>query len=203
MLRKSLWILVCCSLYGPASEAQVVRGPEVRSTEEYGRVFYDPKHDPWEMPDQIVATMGIKNSDNVAEVGYGVGYFSRRFAKFAQKVFAIDPNPNALAAALFEAPENLSVLANFPPGQLLDKLLLHNALSTIPNRSMFFSTLPLLIRKKAEVYIVDFYKTPPADLPPESRITADTVIAEMKQAGFQLEASYDFLPFQYFLVFTQ
>ena len=36
-----------------------------------------------------------------------------------------------------------------------------------------------------------------------SRLTADTIIAEMKQAGFQLTASYDFLPFQYFLVFTQ
>ena len=51
--------------------------------------------------------------------------------------------------------------------------------------------------------IIDFRKDSPEGPPPEFRFEADQIIAEMKQAGYRLDAKNDFLPRQHVLVFRR
>jgi hypothetical protein len=53
------------------------------------------------------------------------------------------------------------------------------------------------------VVIVDFHKKPsPVGAPMEMRLAREDVIREFVQAGFRLAREETFLPYQYFLVFT-
>ena len=51
---------------------------------------------------------------------------------------------------------------------------------------------------------VDFYKKPlPFGPPLEMKIDKPEMIAEAKSAGFHVVQDFDFLPYQYFLIFQK
>ena len=183
---------------------QVERGPDVRSTEEYSGKLYDAKHEPWEMPDSIVAAMDIRKSDTVVEISdRGVGYFGRRFARLAERVYSVAQDEESKDRALDDGPVNFVPTITLPGRQTVDKILLHNMLQQIENRPEYFESLGDVLKGHGRIYVIDFYKRLPPGLPPSSQITSDVVITDMKKAGFRLVATPDFLPFQYFLVFER
>ena len=52
--------------------------------------------------------------------------------------------------------------------------------------------------------VIDFHKRPlPVGPGPEMKIARETMVEEFKQAGFQRVEEYEFLPYQYFLVFAR
>jgi len=53
----------------------------------------------------------------------------------------------------------------------------------------------------ARLAIVDFRKDSPSGPPVEFRFTPDQISAELRNAGFALQTSHDFLPHQVFLVY--
>jgi hypothetical protein len=59
---------------------------------EYVERFDDPKRDEWQMPERVIATLGLKPGESVADIGAGTGYFTIRLAKSAAKpvVYAVD-----------------------------------------------------------------------------------------------------------------
>src|ERR1700745_1520379 len=40
----------------------------------------EPDRGEWQMPERVIDALGLQESDVVADVGAGTGYFSRRFA---------------------------------------------------------------------------------------------------------------------------
>src|ERR1019366_5464873 len=60
------------------------------SAEEYAAVLEDPGRDAWQKPMEVVLAMTLGASDVVADIGAGTGYFARRFAHHAAKVYAVD-----------------------------------------------------------------------------------------------------------------
>lgn len=60
--------------------------------EKYAKSFDDPARDVWQMPDRVIAALGLKPGQSVADLGAGTGYFSVRLARTpaAPKVFAVD-----------------------------------------------------------------------------------------------------------------
>jgi SAM-dependent methyltransferase len=60
--------------------------------ERYAKSFDDPSRDAWQMPDRVIAALGLKSGQTVADIGAGTGYFTVRLAKSAAapKVFAVD-----------------------------------------------------------------------------------------------------------------
>jgi hypothetical protein len=66
----------------------------------------------------------------------------------------------------------------------------------------YFTTLKKLLQPGARLAIVDFKKGAPDGPPEEFRFTPDQIDAELGKAGFRLQASYDFLPRQMFLIYT-
>ena len=58
------------------------------------------------------------------------------------------------------------------------------------------------LKPGGRIVMIDFFKKKLPVGPPESmKLSEEQVIAEMKAAGFGKVKSFDFLPYQYFLVF--
>ena len=83
----------------------------------------------------------------------------------------------------------------------LDVALVVDTFHHIPNRPTYFRELTKLLNPEGRVAIVDFRKDSPEGPPPEFRLEAVQIVAEMAQAGYRLEAEHGFLPRQHFLVF--
>lgn len=64
----------------------------------FAKSFDDPARDAWQMPDQVIAALGLKSGMAVADIGAGTGYFSMRLAKSpGVSVFAVDIEPKMVA----------------------------------------------------------------------------------------------------------
>ncbi|MFN7992992.1 MAG: class I SAM-dependent methyltransferase [Bryobacteraceae bacterium] len=179
------------------------------SAEEYIRVLNDPQRDSWQKPHELMMALNLKGSDVVADIGAGSGYFSRRFAHHAGKVYAVDIDPKLVEASVKDAPKNVEgVLAasddpKLPPGAV-DLIFFCDVLHHIENRAAYYSKIARALKPGGRVVVVDFYKKPlPVGPPEEMKISEKQMIEELKDAGFRKTKSFDFLPYQYFLIFAR
>lgn len=181
--------------------------------ERYAKSFDDPARDAWQMPDRVVAALGLKAGQSVADIGAGTGYFSVRLAKSAAKpkVFAVDIEENMVQyirhRAMREGLTNITAVkagadrTNLP--EPVDAVLIVDTYHHIPNRVAYFTALKALLKPGATLAIVDFRKDAPGEGPPkEFRFTPEQISAELAQAGFALQAQHDFLPRQMYLIYS-
>ncbi|MFA5909718.1 MAG: methyltransferase domain-containing protein [Vicinamibacterales bacterium] len=177
----------------------------------FAKSFDDPARDAWQMPSKVIDALALKGGMAVADIGAGTGYFSMRLAKVAADltVYAVDIEPAMVehlkARATSEHLMNVvPVLAGAAGPNLpkpVDVVLIVDTYHHIPNRPAYFRDLRKSLTAAGRVAIVDFRKDAPEGPPVEFRFTAEQIEAEMKQAGFRLEAKHGFLPRQHFLVF--
>lgn len=163
------------------------------------------------MPARVIETLQLKPGQIVADIGAGTGYFSTRLAKSAAapKVYAVDIEPSMVAHLTERAKQEgltnmTAVLAgadrtNLP--EAVDMVLVVDTFHHIPSRIAYFTALKARLKPGARLAIVDFRKDAPQGPPVEFRFTPDQISAELAKAGFGLQASYDFLPQQLFLVY--
>ena len=71
----------------------------------------------------------------------------------------------------------------------------------IGQREAYFRKLAASLKPGGAIAIIDFTKDSKVGPPPEARLPATTVKAEMQRAGYALATEHTFLPNQYFLVF--
>lgn len=173
--------------------------------------FDDPARDAWQMPDRVIAALGLKPGQAVADIGAGTGYFSVRLAKSAAapKVFAADIEPAMVKyvqdRAAREGLKNIvPVLAaadtpNLP--EPVDVALIVDTYHHIGGREAYFRNLIKSLKPGGRVAIVDFKADSPEGPPKEFRFSPEQVKTEMAKAGYRLAAQYDFLPRQQFLIF--
>lgn len=180
--------------------------------ERYAKSFDDPKRDAWQMPDRVIAALGLKPGDSVADIGAGTGYFTMRLAKSATapKVFASDIEPNMVRhlqhRATSEGLKNVTAVQakadspNLP--EAVAVVLIVDTFHHIPNRVAYFTALKTSLKPGGRVAIVDFRKGSPEGPPEAFKFTPDEISAEMAKAGYALQTSHDFLPRQMFLVYA-
>ena len=177
----------------------------------YAKSFDDPARDKWQMPDRVISELGVKAPMAVADIGAGTGYFSIRLAKVGPgvTVYASDIE-QAMVGHLQKraAGEKLSnvtpVLASATSPNLpkpVDLVLIVDTYHHLSNRTAYFRELRKSLAPSGRIAIIDFRKDAPDGPPVEFRFTAEQIESEMKQAGFTLAATHDFLPRQLFLVF--
>ncbi len=177
------------------------------SAREYSRVLNDPKRDAWQMPRQVIEALNIKPGEVVADVGAGAGYFSRRFALHAAKVYAVDIDAELLRMAAEDAPANVETILAAPddprlPERSVDTVFLCNVLHHIANREAYYTKLARALKPGGRIVNIDFHKKPLPVGPPESmKIAEREVVAEFESAGFRLSRNIRLLPYQYFLEF--
>lgn len=179
-----------------------------RDAAEYARILEDPKRDAWQKPHVVVMSLKLRPDEVVADIGSGTGYFARRFARHAAKVYAVDIDEKLLKRSQEGAPANLETVLAAPddprlPAGGVDTIFFCDVLHHIGNRPAYYAKLARALKPGGRIVIVDFHKKALPVGPPESmKLADDDVTAEFQAAGFRLVESLDVLPYQYFLTFT-
>ncbi len=180
-----------------------------RSAEEYKHVLNDPSRDEWQKPHQVIEALALKPGEAIADIGAGTGYFARRFARHAGKVYAVDISEGLLEGIKKDAPANLETVLASPDDPRLaaasvDTIFFCNVLHHIENRAAYYPKLKRALKPGGRIVMIDFYKKPlPVGPPEQMKLTEAEVVEELRAAGFRKTRSFDFLPYQYFLVFEQ
>ena len=188
--------------------------PETNSS--YIHSLEDPNRAEWQKPDEVVAKLGLKPGDAVADLGAGSGYFTMLFAKAVEphgKVYAVDVLPEMLDYIRQRAQDNhvtniesVEALPDDPklPPASVDMIFICDTLHHISHRPTYYPLLAKALRPGGRLVNVDFYKKPlPFGPPLAMKIDKPDMIEEAKSAGFHVIQDFDFLPYQYFLVFQR
>jgi SAM-dependent methyltransferase len=170
-----------------------------------------------ELPEKILDHLGLKPGDVVADVGAGIGWYTRRLARRIGpdgKVLAVDVQQGMLDQ-LVERMRAEGVTNVFPilgdvadpklPAGEVDWILLVDVYHE------FADPIPMLERLRASlepgtgrVALVEYRGERLLDtmdpIPDDHKMTVEDVLVEWGAAGFELETLYGFLPHQHFFV---
>ena len=192
-----------------AASGQVPHQHHPASSDEYAKVLEDPSRDEWQKPHDVIVALNLKATDSVADVGAGTGYFARRFANHAGKVYAVDIDEKLLAIAAKNAPPSLQTILSVPDDprllpQSVDVVFFCDVLHHIESRPAYYAKLAKALKPGGRIVVIDFYKKDlPVGPPPSMKLSEQEVAAELNQAGFVVAQRLDILPYQYFVVFKK
>lgn len=178
-----------------------------RSADEYAKVLESPERDAWQQPHKVIQALALRKDEAVADIGAGSGYFTRRLAHHAAKVYAADVDPKLLEKTTASSPANVETILATPddprlPPAGIDTIFICDVLHHIEGRPAYYAKLKSSLKPGGRIVIVDFYKKKlPVGPPPEMKLSPEQVKNEFTAAGFALAKSHGFLPYQYFLEF--
>jgi len=179
------------------------------SSSEYAKILEDSSRDAWQKPHDVVMALGLKPTDVVADIGAGTGYFARRFATHAGKVYAVDIDKELLAIIQKNAHANVITVLASPddprlPAKSVDLVFICDVLHHIQNRAAYYPKLVKALKPGGRIVVIDFYKKDlPVGPPPSMKFSEEEVIREFSNAGFSLTKRLAILPYQYFLFFEE
>jgi len=173
--------------------------------------------DAMQHPDQIMAALAFEPGDVVADVGAGSGYFTVRVARAVGatgKVIATDIRQEMLdyiqARAAKEGLANVELLKVEPtepglPAGSVGTVLMVDVIHYVKDRAGYARKVREALAPGGRLVVIDFRYDPDAKrefAPPlEQQVPRETLDRELAEAGFEVAASYDFLPEQYFVVY--
>lgn len=197
------------TLFLMLSLAQKVNDHTMHHTpEEFARVLDDPGRDAWQKPHEVVMALALKPDEVVADIGAGTGYFSKRFARHAGKVYAVDIAQMLLDKAKQNEPKLDRILAatddpKLPEGAI-DTIFICNTLHHIERRPAYYAKLAKALKPGGRLVILEFHKrATPVGPPLKERIAQVDCQKELKAAGFRQTQEWKMLPTQYFLEFKR
>jgi ubiquinone/menaquinone biosynthesis C-methylase UbiE len=213
MRETSLFLIVLLGITGAAdAQSPSTHQHSFSGAEQWAHVFDDPQRDTWQKPHEVIQALKLAPDAVVADIGSGTGYFAVRFANMVPKgkVYGVDIEPDMVKylsdRAQREKRRNVVAIAGRPDDPRLpekaDLILMVDVFHHIDNRNAYFRKLRSALKPGGRIAIIDFRLDSPNGPPKDARIAPERVAAELKSAGFALAEQYDFLPSQYFLVFT-
>ena len=166
----------------------------------------------WQKPDMLVERLGNLRGKTVVEVGSGTGFFTRRLARKAKRVIALDIDPGMLIVldsvnriqldtAAYARVDPRLVPADDPNLGIeeADAALVVNTFMYIQDGAGYLKHLAAGLRPGSPVLIVDFKgESTPVGPPVASRVPRATVEQALRDAGFTGIESDDLtLDYQY------
>lgn len=177
-----------------------------------------PDRDEYQKPGLVVEELGVKPGMAVADLGAGSGYFTRHFVKAVTDtglVYAIDVEQEMLtyteaSIKRLRIPYSARFILASPddpklPRASVDLIFLCNVFHHLENRTAYFTAVRPALKAGGRVAVVDFYhdeRSGNVGFPRRHLVPRDTVVEEMRQAGYRLLREHTFLPRQYFLEFA-
>jgi arsenite methyltransferase len=216
--RNAAWLVTVALLAAVLAPAQTQHQEHhpPRSTSRYIQALEDPSREAWQQPEKVMATLALKPGERVADLGSGPGYFTLRFARAvgpSGKVYAVDISHEMLdyleKQARAEHLTNMQPVLAGPHDPKLrpasvDVIFICDTLHHISDRSTYYPLLMRALRPGGRLVNIDFYKRSlPVGPPVEMKIPKAEMIREAEGAGFRLVQQYDFLEYQYFVVFAR
>lgn len=214
-------LLLVFNVSGHAQSVSKKREPfEFKPVEKLKMMLENPRRIQAQQPDRVIEAFGVRNGESIADIGAGTGFYAFRLAEkvgVEGKVFAVEIQ-DELLKFISENMERENVKnivlvkssesnPNLPP-QSCDKILVANSYYYFKEPVKFMSHLRKAIKPEGRVAIIDLDATKRTKKPLNKAInkhreilTADQLIDEMKQAGFQFIESFDFHDKRFFLVF--
>jgi ubiquinone/menaquinone biosynthesis C-methylase UbiE len=183
--------------------------------ERWAQVFDDPARDAWQQPDALVAALGLKAGEVVADVGAGTGYLERRLATAVGpkgRVIAVDIEPDMVQylaeRAAREGTPQVEARLGAPSDPKLgpaevDVVLLVDTYHHVADRVAYFTALKSSMKPGGRLVVVDFRPDGDPELGPPAahRMSAEQVAAELAQAGWR-PVRTELLPQQYLSIFA-
>ena len=175
-----------------------------------------PDRDLWQLPDEIMDTLGIAEGSVVADIGAGGGWFTIRLARRVGAngiVYAEDIQPQMLEATMRRvAREGLgnvrrvmgtSADPRLPTGAI-DAALIVDTYHEFDNPDALLRNIAKALRPNGRIGVVDFKRDGLGPGPAlEDRVDADQVVRDAEAAGLRLVRRETFLPYQFMLVFSR
>jgi SAM-dependent methyltransferase len=215
-----------CSLGALALACVVVLAPAgagAQTRPRHGKLFAPqdlgllegPDRDLWQLPDQIMDTLGIAERSVVADIGAGGGWFTIRLARRVGAngiVYAEDIQPQMLEATMRRvAREGLRNVrrvlgtAEDPslPAGTLDAVLIVDTYHELDNPDALLRNIAKALKPQGKVGVVDFKRDGLGPGPAlEDRVDPDQIVRDAEAAGLRLLRRETFLPYQFLLVFS-
>ena len=181
------------------------------NAEEWAKVFDDPERDKWQHPDRVIGALALSPAMTVADVGAGTGYFAVRLARAVPqgKVIATDIEADMIRyltdRASRENVGNLRAQLTPPedpqlPAGALDRILVVDVWHHLGDRRAYAATLAAALKPGGFVAIVDFKLDAERGPPPQMRLPADVIAADLASAGLKTEIAKVDLPDQYIVI---
>lgn len=180
----------------------------------YIAVLEDPSRDGWQKPHEVIAALGLKPGEVIADIGAGSGYFALRFAHHVGatgRVLAVDVSRDMLTHLERRAAEaglgNVRTVLAPPDDPLLpegsvDRVFICDVWHHIDDRPAYLAKIRKALRPSGELVMIDFHKSDiPVGPPAGMKIAREQLISELEARGFRLVREHTVLPYQYFLVF--
>ena len=195
--------------HGPHGHGEHGDHHDFSDVSRFAAIFDDPERDTWQQPAEVVRLLAIEPGMVVADLGAGTGYFLPHLATAvgpSGRVLALDVEPNMVAHMRERAQE--AELPNVEPRVVApddpsleprstDRVLIVDTWHHIAARETYAGRLREALRPGGFVLVVDFTRESPHGPPPAMRLDAETVSAELRRAGLEVEILEETLPYQY------
>lgn len=179
----------------------------------YEKMLENPERAEWQKPDDVIRMMALKKGDQVADVGAGTGYFTRRIAKAVApggSVTGYDTERGMVEYMRRDAAkrgyanyraELVSVKNPLYPAGKYDVVFLCNTYHHVDDRLALVRALGKALKKSGRIVLLDQKMEAVYGPPKNLRIAKPQAVAEFNRAGFVLVKDEDFIPGQYYLEF--
>ena len=169
-----------------------------------------------EMPDEMLAAMGLEDGDVVADIGVGSGFHTRRMARLVAPtgtIYAVDIQPEMLEILRGYVEEEgltgiVPVLSEFddpklPEGEI-DWILLVDVYHEFSNHEAMLAKMRQALKPDGRVALVEYrVEDGTGDhIKPDHRMSVRQVLSEWNPAGFDLVELHEFLPGQHMFIFA-
>jgi len=185
-----------------------------QDTKAYIAMLEDPKRDAYQKPQEVLAALGLREGETVADIGSGSGYFTLRFAHHVGekgRVYAVDVDPEMIRHLNRRLRDggvrNVQTVLAEPNDPLLadrsvDRFVVVDTWHHIDLRADYLALMKKMLKPGGQVVMIDFQKRElPLGPSMAMKIARDDLVKELAAAGFRLAKEHTFLPYQYFLVF--
>lgn len=168
-----------------------------------------------EMPDEVVANMGLEVNDVVADIGAGTGYFSFRIAGLVPggKVMAVDIQPEMLQ--IIEQRKQREGVGNIEgvlgaiddprlAAESIDAAIMVDAYHEFSHPFEMIDGLYRALKPGGRLFLLEYRgEDPSVPIRPLHKMTQEQVVKEMSVFGLEWTDTLDFLPWQHMMIFTK